>query len=179
MSDRHKHYKGCEIGVEPIKMENHYSNQDIDIILYDINDMLYYFRNLYLNWDVRKLIEAKLIVSADKLKRLNFPMAKSNELNARRNEILEKMRVIYKNLSVVGYTNDINWCEIVRNMGKYKLGQFIKSKKDSICGLTPSSKHKWLEDNLLFYKAYGYDESIESIQNEIIKSYKIPNKGNG
>lgn len=177
MSGRVNHYKGIDIGVEPIKLENHYSNQDIDIILYDINDMLYFFRNLYLNWDVRKMIEAELIVSADKLKRLNFPLAKSKELNAMRNEILEKMRTIYQNLKKVAFANDANWNNIVENMGKFKLSQFIKSKKDSICGLTPSSKHKWLEDNLLFTKAYGYNESVESIQNEIIKSYRIKKDG--
>ena len=73
MSGRVNHYKGIDIGVEPIKLENHYSNQQIDIILYDINDILYFFRNLYLNWDARKMIQDKLTVSADKLKQIrNF-----------------------------------------------------------------------------------------------------------
>ena len=73
--------------------------------------------------------------------------------------------------------NDVNWDNIVQNMGKFRLSQFIKQKKESINGLTPVSKHKWLEDNLLFTKAYGYNESIESIQNEIIKSYRIKKDG--
>lgn len=177
MSDRHNHYKGVQIGVEPIKLENHYSNQEMDFILFDINEYLYFFRNLYLNWDVRKMIADKLTVSADRLKQLNFPLAKSKELNARRNEILDKMRAIYKNLSKVEVGNDANWDNIVQNMGKFRLSQFIKQKKESINGLTPVSKHKWLEDNLLFTKAYGYNESIESIQNEIIKSYRIKKDG--
>lgn len=177
MSGRVNHYKGIDIGVEPIKLENHHSNQQIDIILYDINDILYFFRNLYLNWDARKMIQDKLTVSADKLKQISFPLAKSKELNARRNEILEKMRAIYQNLKKVSVASDANWDNIVENMGKFKLSQFIKQKKDAINGLTPVSKHKWLEDNLLFTKVYGYNESIESIQNELIKSYRIKKDG--
>ena len=96
---------------------------------------------------------------------------------ARRNEILEKMRTIYQNLKKVAVANDANWNSIVENMGKFKLSQFIKQKKDAINGLTPVSKHKWLEDNLLFTKVYGYNESIESIQNELIKSYRIKKDG--
>lgn len=177
MCNRVNHYKGVEVGVEPIKPKNHIANQEMNFILYEINDYLYFFRNLYLNWDVRKMIQDKLTISADKLKQISFPLAKAKELNARRDEILDKMRVIYQNLKKVSVANDANWDNIVESMGKFRLSMFLKQKKESINGLTPETKHKWLEDNLLFTKAYGYNESVESIQNEIIKSYKIKKDG--
>lgn len=169
---RVNHKIGKNIGVAPIKLQNHKSCKEIDEILYEVNDLLYFFSFLYLNSSARATILSSLKTNAEKLKALSFPRASSTEWNARRDEILEKMREIYKSVEKeVSYDDDVNWNACLIKMAKMKMSMFLKNKQEN--KLDDKTIYNWLTDNLYFTKVYGVTPQIKSIQDELLNHFRI------
>lgn len=153
---------GKTIGVSPIKLENKYSIKEIDEIVYEINDILYYFNNKYINSKAKDYIKEKVTVLGKKLN--NTPT--NGDRTQRKAELLDKMRNVYSALSK--YIPDDNQQQIV-NMCKYQLAIYIKNKET----MTEEDIFKLMKDNVLFTKIYGYSEKIDSIQRELLKRYQL------
>lgn len=158
------HKLGKDWNIKPIsKLNFKQSNEEIDKILYDVNDKLYFFNSLYMNSTGRTYLLNLLKDSGEKLKTIN----KNVE---RRNEILNRLRDLYKDVLNIPLINDEYFSELVKKMGEYKMSLFIKDKKT---GLTDENIYKWLKYNRLFYEIYGYNSSIESIQRELLKKFLV------
>ena len=169
---RVNHKIGKDIGIKPIKLENHKTCKEIDEILYEVNDLLYFFSFLYLNSSARATILASLKTNAEKLKALSFPRATSTEWNARRDEILQKMREIYRSVEKeVDIEDDVNWDACLIKMSKMKMSMFLKDKQEN--KLDDKTIYNWLTDNLYFTKVYGVTPQIKSIQDELLNHFKI------
>lgn len=153
---------GKAIGVSPFKLTNKYSIKEIDDILYEINDMLYFFNNKYINSVSKDYIKEKITVFGKKLNNV----ATNGDRTQRKAELLDKMRNVYSALSK--YAPDDNQQQIT-NMCKFQLAMYIKNKEN----LTEEDIFKLLKDNVLFTKIYGYSEKIDSIQREILKKYQL------
>ena len=160
------HKLGKDWNIKPIsKLNFKQSNEEIDKILYYVNDKLYFFNSLYMNSTGRTYLLNLLKDSGEKLKTIN----KNVE---RRNEILDRLRELYKEVLKIPLINDEYFSELVKKMGQYKMSLFIKNKKE---GLSEEDIFKWIRYNKLFYDIYGFDNNICSIQNELLKKYIVSN----
>lgn len=153
---------GKTIGIKLIKLENKYSIKEIDDILYEINDILYFFCNKYINKKAKDYIKEKVTILGKKLN--NVPT--NGNKTQRKAELLDKMREVYKSLSV--YIPDDNPQQI-ENMAKYVMAMFVKNKGT----MTEDDRIKLMKDNVLFTKIYGYNERISSIQRDLLKYFVI------
>lgn len=153
---------GKNLNIFPVRLENKYSIKEIDEILEEVNDTLYFFANKYINDKAKDYIKSKLATLGEKLH--NVPT--NGDRTARKKELLDKMRDIYRGLN--RYTPETNPAQI-ENMCKYILAYYLKRKAE----LTDEDKFKYLRDNKLFCDIYGYSERIDSIQKEIIADFSL------
>ena len=164
------HKFGKDYGIEPITgLKNHISNNEIDKVLYEINDMLYFFKNLYINSAARSYILSELTAKAKRLKEIELkPEAPQHKLIE---ELLEKLRTLYRNTEQIPDKDDEYFNKLVNNMGKFRLAFYLKTKESG--KLTKELTIKYLYDNVLFCKIYGINESIISIQKELLNNFEI------
>ena len=153
---------GKEIGVSPLKLTNKNSLKEIDETLYQVNDILFFFNNKYINKKAKDYIKENVTLLGKKLN--NIPT--NGDKSQRKAELLDKMRNVYSKLST--YIPDDNEQQIA-NMCKFQLAMFIKNKET----MTEEDRFKLLKDNVLFTRIYGYNEKIDSIQREILKLYQL------
>lgn len=153
---------GKTVGISPIRLDNKYSIKEIDEILYDINDTLYFFCNKYINKKAKDYIKEKVTVLGKKLNNV----ATNGDRTKRKAELLDKMRNVYSALSK--YAPDDN-PQQVANMCKFILAMYIKNKET----MSEEDMFKILKDNVLFTNIYGFSDKIDSIQREILKKYQL------
>lgn len=159
---------GKTIGVEPItNLKNKYSNYGIDKALYDINDTLYFFKNLYITSKAKKYLMEKITAVATELNNLELEEKKK----ARRNEIVDRLREIYKGVSKQPNMDDERFPKLVGDMGKFRLAIFLKDKEND--RLNKNLTIKYLYENLLFTQIYGKEEHVQSIQKELLNNFDI------
>lgn len=161
--------KGNELGISPIKLDNKNSTKQLDELYYHINNILYYFSILYIDKQAQKYILDEIIDVGNRVKDISWPLAKGN----RKAELLTKLREKYKEISSNSPIVDDSFFLIVDKMGKFQLSKFIKNKEN---GLNDEDKLKWLKNNKMFVKIYGYNSSIASISKEILKEFEISDK---
>lgn len=166
---RQHHKLAKDWNIKPIaNLKNKNTNKEIEEILYDINDKLYFFNNLYINSKGRMYLLNLFKDSADKLNKLSFTR-ESKQID-RKNEILDRLRELYKTVSNIPSYDDEYFNKLVQNMGKFKMALFIKEKN---AGLTEENIFKWIRYNKLFYDIYGFDNNIKSIQEELLKKFLV------
>lgn len=163
--------RGSEIGITPIKGINvRNSCKEIEEILYDINDKLYFFSTLYISNKVKNYILEEIEKAGNKLKNLSLPLAsKSIE---KKKEIINKLRESY--VKIREY-NDYD--SIKDNMSKeekmsaYFVARFIKDKNEGL--LTVEKRLKWIKDIKFYSNFYCISSSLESVQKELLDYFLV------
>lgn len=168
---RFTHKLGKDIGISPIQLKEKYSNKEIDQVLYNINDLLYFFCTLYINTKALSYIINKLIEYGNDLNNINNFTVGDKKID-RKKELQSKMRELYKKLKSesLNIHNDEYFNNLVEKMGKYRLSRFLKDKQN---GLTDEQIWKYIKDNKIFYEVYGQDKSVKSIQDELLRKYEF------
>ena len=138
--------KGNEILVTPVKFENHRSNDALDEVIYELQDLLYFYATkeivVYAKCDILDTIE-KL---ANKAKEIEC----DDKVQLRKDELLTNMRKIYKSVrsyEVHPYKKED--VEIVQKLIQYLVAKSIKAKSGNI-----EQMLKQMEENKKAYKIY-------------------------
>lgn len=137
--------KGNEIGIKPIKFDNHQSNKELDELIFRLNDILYFWSQKYISPRAKDRILKKLTEVGIALNGLTG--LENTYPKKRRDEAVEKMRIIFK--SVNAYTPDgyIENRENVVKMMKYSLATYLKDKDK----LDDAAIIKKLRENKILY----------------------------
>ena len=161
--------RGKEIGILPISgLKNKNKTTELYQLLYDINDFLYFFSNLYISYSVKEHILQQLTEYAVKFKELDIDgNSKSNDT---REEILFILRGCYKELKKYQY-DDIkeNTVDTFNKMCKYLVALYLKDKNT----LTIDDKLKWIKKIKLYSEFYPISNSLESVQNELLEEFIV------
>lgn len=166
---RYNHSTGKQLGISPIHLENKYSNKEIDSVLYKVNDLLYFFCTLYINTKALSYIINKLIEYGNDLNNINNFTVGDKKID-RKKELQSKMRELYKKLKSesLNIHNDEYFNNLVEKMGKYRLSRFLKDKESG-----KVDEWKYIQENKLFTDVYGKNDSVKSIQDELLSKYAI------
>ncbi len=170
--------RGEEIGVTPVKFKNHPTTKQLEDLIYELNDMLYFFSKRYINqyaqnYILRHLTDIGLYMKA-------IPEKGCTKWNARRDEALAQMRKIYKSVKshICGSDKDSEW--LMEKMAKYNLSLFLKAKENycGVQGIPEKMRINMLKDNLKLLQIYFqdfpyrvYGNILAGMQKEILDSF--------
>lgn len=154
-----------EIGLPPIKLKNKYGDKNIDNILKEINELLYFFNYKYVNQTAKEYLLKMLIQFGIELKNIDQPLAKKS--SSKKDELIEILRKYYTTLRIYYPDEDI---ELEQKMSKMMVAQYIRHKKE---GFKFRDYLDWLYNIKLFASLYTVTDSLRSVQNEIIKNFVI------
>lgn len=159
--------------VEPISgLKVHYSTKEMDELLYKINDILYFFKNLPVLPNARNYLKDKITETGKALKELSFTC--NDKKIDRRNEILERLRELYNRVNVgVTYPPTAEYEKLVTKMNKYLTAKYLKDKNEG--NLTEENQWKWIKNLKMYAEVYPVCANVESVQNELLDSFKIKN----
>ena len=160
------HQLGKDYGITPIKLENKYSTKEMDEILKDINDVLYFFSYLFIGKSAREYILNKLEDAGKKLNNYSPPIPKAQ----RKKELLEKLRELYRNVKKILPYDSPNFNNLELKMSGFLVAKFVKQKQQ---GLTVDDKLYWLKTINTFSQVYTPSESLISVNNELLNYFKI------
>ena len=159
-----------DLGINPIKLDSKYGNKEIDNILHKANDLLYFFNLLYITDTAKTYIQSQIKILGTDLKNVSMSMAQKS--SSRKDELRTKLLDIYQKLNSYNppSDNDINVVGIVEKMNRMQVAMFLKEKKE---GLDNEKKFEWLRKIQMFSNAYDVSDGLESVNNEILGSFKI------
>lgn len=137
--------KGEQLGVTPFRYSNHSTTKELDKVIYDINDEMYYFKGKYISPKAQQRLIDKLTAWGKELNGMSL----QTEQNKRKEEALKQLREVYK--KVYAYRPD-DYPENVpqiQAMLKYSVGQYLRNKDK----MTLEDNLKMMKDNkkLWFY----------------------------
>lgn len=157
--------------VKPIsKLKNHYSTKEMEKLLYDINDILYFFQNLPVLPQARDYLKQKITETGTELKKLSFTVG--DKKKDRQNEILERLREIYNKVNKgVEYYHNPKYTKIVESTNKYLTALYLKDKNEG--NLTEEKQWDWIRRLKLFSTVYPVCKNVESVQTELLNNFKI------
>lgn len=159
--------KGKEIGLSPIKCENKQGNDCLRDYHYRINDILYPLGYQYISSGKQARVLNQLASICKEIKECEFPQS----CQAKKEEILERCRTIYKNLKA--YDSDDDEQQSV-SVVKYQVSKYLKDKREG--NLNIDSLVKYLIENKEIANDYCVTNSLKSVQNEILEIIKEENK---
>lgn len=115
-----------EIGIGPLKFENKPTTKELDEIIYELNDMLYFLANRPVNHPTQKWLSETMIELGNKVNTLQL----SDTVAKRRQELLHYMRKFYNTLKTV--KTEIK-CTIADRESyikviKYQVARFLRLK---------------------------------------------------
>ena len=159
-----------DLGINPIKLDSKYGNNEIDNILHKANDLLYFFNLLYITETAKAYIQSQIKILGTDLKNVSMSMAQKS--SSRKEELRTKLLDIYQKLNSYypPSDNDINVVDIVEKMNRMQVAMFLKEKKE---GLDNEKKFEWLRKIQMFSNAYDVSDGLKSVNNEILGSFKI------
>lgn len=164
--------KWGERNVSPItKLKSHYTTSEMDALLYDINDLLYFLKNLYVTPQSRVYLRDKITETGQQLKQLSF--TRDDKKIERRNEILERLRELYVKVNATVYLPTYQYQEVVEKMNKYLTALYLKDKKENL--LTEKKRLDWIRKLKVFANIYPVMQNLESVQEELLNYFKITN----
>ena len=156
-------------GVTPITgLKEHNTNKEIEAVLTNINNELYFFSNLPVNYRSQQYLFEKVTEAGKQLNTISITR-ESKQLN-RRKEIVEKLRELYTTLKHLSYPKENEIPESVTKANKYLVAVYLKEKKE---GLDLDTTLKWVKKIYRFSKFYEVTESLENVQNELLKSLRV------
>lgn len=157
--------RGEEIGIKPIKCENKVGNDCLKDYLYKLNDLFFPMAKRYISSKAKTRLMTALKDVCVQLSTTEFP----NACIPKKNEILNKCRVMYKNLSE--YESDDNesqMCAVI----KYKTSMYLKNKPEEDEDIL-----KVMRENKEIAEDYGTNKAFIQMQQELItklsEKYKI------
>lgn len=157
------YYKDYEI--KPITgIKKHQSNKEIEQYLTLINNELYFFANLPVNYDSKEFLKSQITDIGQKLKTLAITR-ESQQLD-RRNEILNKLRTIYSNLTTCSSSSQN---DIIKS-NKYLVALYLKDKKE---GMDDKQKLNWIYKIKHFARFYEVTETLANVQTELLKDFRV------
>ena len=159
---------GKELGVLPLKFISKYSTKELEELIKEANDLLYFFSTLFITFEAKLFIQEKLIEIGTRLKDINWPIAKGK----RKEEFREKLLEIYSKVLRYSVTNDSAYTRsIIDSMNSYLVSSFIYDKKTN--GINEEMVFKWLKKIKLFSEVYAVKENLLSVQKECLDFWKI------
>ena len=163
--------KGIDYQVTPIKPSSKYSNKEMDDLLFDINEVLYFFRNLYINEKARDYLLKKIESTGKKLQQVTITVGDAKL--QRRQEILGDLRIIYNSIKKATFNQvvDDDLLPEVEKMNGYICAMVLKDKREN--QLTVDKRLEWLKHINRFSRFYPVLENVKSINNEILESFKL------
>lgn len=148
--------RGEEIGIKPIKCENKVGNDCLKDYLYKLNDLFFPMAKRYISSKAKTRLMAALKDVCVQLSTTELP----NACMPKKNEILNKCRVMYKNLSE--YESDDNesqMCAVI----KYKTSMYLKNKPEEDEDIL-----KVMRENKEIAEDYGTNKAFIQMQQELI-----------
>ena len=116
-------------GVTPLTgLKEHNTNKEIEAVLTNINNELYFFSNLPVNFRSQQCLLEKVTEAGKQLNTISITR-ESKQLN-RRKEIVEKLRELYTTLKHLSYPNENEIPESVTKANKCLVAVYLKEKKD-------------------------------------------------
>lgn len=149
-------------------LKEHNTNKEIEAVLSNINSELYFFSNLPVNYRSQQYLLEKVTEAGKQLNTISITR-ETKQLN-RRKEILEKLRELYTTLKHLSYPKENEIPESVTKANKYLVAVYLKEKKE---GLDLDTTLKWVKKIYRFSKFYEVTESLENVQNELLKSLRV------
>lgn len=138
--------KGNEILVKPVKFENHRSNDELDKIIYEFQDLLYF----YATKEIVVYAKCDILDSIEKMANRVKDIECDDKVQPRKDELLTAMRKIYKSVRNYGVhpykKEDV---EIVQKLIQYLIAKSIKAKAGTMDDIV-----KQMEENKKAYKVY-------------------------
>lgn len=151
--------KGKEIGVRPIKLENKFSNRVLDAIQSETNSMLFDYCLLYMTNGMKEYLLQRLSEFGERLQEIPS--------NPRKEELLTKMREIYRELK--GYYSDDDR-ETIRRMNGFLVSEFLREKND---GLTEEVAVKWLRRIKTLSNLMPIERNLLGVHKECLEYFSI------
>ena len=154
-----------ELEIQPIKLESKFGTKEMSTFYKEMNNLLYFFSTLYISPKSKDYLMKEVEKTGKAINKLTVPSSKIKY----RDELLSKLRTIYQRLKY--FTPEDMDNITFDKQSKFVLAKFLKQKREN--GLSIEDKMKWLENNLIYTNIYGFSPSVASIQDEIIKKFKI------
>ncbi|MBQ3414501.1 MAG: hypothetical protein IJH39_03970, partial [Clostridia bacterium] len=133
--------------VGPItKLKTHYTTTEMDGILYEINDILYFLKNLYVTPQSRVFLRDRITEAGKQLKQLSF--TREDKKAERRDEIVERLRELYTKANATVHLPTVEYQEVVEKMNKYLTALYLKDKNEG--NLTEKKRLDWIRRLKLF-----------------------------
>lgn len=148
--------RGEEIGIKPIKCENKVGNDCLKDYLYKLNDLFFPMAKRYISSKAKTRLMTALKDVCVQLSTTEFP----NACIPKKNEILNKCRVMYKNLSEYeSDNNESQMCAVI----KYKTSMYLKNKPEEDEDIL-----KVMRENKEIAEDYGTNKAFIQMQQELI-----------
>ena len=162
---------GKDLGIAPIKLESKFGNKDVDDIQKKVNEILYFFKNLYITESVKNMLMTHIVELGKELNEVNMPLAKG-KMN-RKVELREKMINIYTNLKkYIPNCNPVYNDNMVYKMNKYLVAQFLKEKQEKGI-INYNMAIDWIKKIKIFSDYYDVCSSLRNCQEECWKVMEV------
>lgn len=155
---------GKDIGIKPIHLKS--STREMNEILEDINEYLFFFSYLYIGDSTKSLLKEKIREIGLKLKEMDVPLAKANG----KQEFREKLLEIYNSLDKYTCYYTDRWKMLEDKMNNFQVSKYLKEKKE---GMTIKQQLEWLYKINLFKQAYNLNDNLISVNNELLNNFKL------
>ena len=154
-----------DYGVEVIHLQNKYSVKELDDVLKELNWYFYRFSYLYAGRKAAEFLMKIIEEAGIKIKNITWPMSKGTGTNSRKEELLTKLRDIYKSIKFI--TDDDK--ELEEKVSKMQIAKYLKVKNE----LTIDDKLEWIKWLFIFSKAYTPNQKLIELQSEILKQFVL------
>ena len=159
---------GKDVGVVPIKLQNHITNKEIDEILYQANDILYFFSRCYITANVKEFIVKRLWNLTMMLTNINLQVGDKKLI--RREEIRNAFKMIIDSLNRYDANCDrVELQDTLDKMYKFRVANYLRAKD----GMKMEARLKLIKENWTFFKFYGCNDTYKSVQAELLNSFSF------
>ena len=156
---------GKNVGIKPLSnFYNKTTNNELDKLLYDINDKLYFFSTLFVNIKVKNYLLKEIENTANSVKSVSG-------VDKRKAEFITKLRDVYSTLKK--YHDNSSTADSVdkeERMNGYLVAKYLKDKKNV---LTIEQKLEWIKTIKYFSDFYPVFENLKSVQVELLKEFFV------
>ena len=163
--------QGKEVDIKPLSgFVSKGSNKELDKIVHDINDKLYFFSTLYINNKVRDYLLKEIEDAGNKTKNVNVP--RDSKQAERKAELITKLRDAYTGIRKYFDDDSIETnIEQEKKMSSYLVAKYLKDKKET--EMSVDQKLEWIKNIKMFRDFYPISLSLQNVQNELLKEFVV------